>query len=103
MSTPATATLDAQLLSPDFLIDPYPVYARFRAEAPVYWSAAWHCWVLTGYADVRSALREDGRRLSVAGRIRASLQRLPHEVHAELEPLEAHYAVGLLHSDPPDH
>src|SRR5438132_874199 len=103
MSTLATPGLDEQLLSPDFLDDPYPVYDRLRREAPVYWCAPWDCWILTRYADVQDALREDGRRLTVAGRIQKPLRRLPATAQTELQALEAHYAVGLLHSDPPDH
>jgi cytochrome P450 len=96
-------SLDEQLLAPAFLNDPYPVYRRLRTEAPVYWCAPWECWVLTRYADIQAALREDGRGLSVAGRIQASLRRLPEAAQAQLEPLAAHYAVGLLHADAPDH
>lgn len=99
----AAPGLDSQLLSPAFLSDPYPVYARLRNEAPVYWCAAWDCWVVSRYADVQTALREDGRLVSTAGRITAALRLLPADAQLELQPLHAHYSVGLLHSDPPDH
>src|SRR5689334_828343 len=96
MPVPSAAALDELLLSPAFLIDPYSVYRRLRAEAPLHWCAPWECWVLTRYADVQSALRADGPSLSVAGRIQAALRRLPRSDQAQLDQLNAHYAVGLL-------
>src|SRR5438270_9154623 len=103
MSLLSAPDLDELLLSPAFLIDPYPVYQRLRREAPVYWCAPWECWVLTRYVDIQSALREDGRSLSVAGRIQAALRRLPEADQAQLDQLDAHYGAGLLHTDAPDH
>ena len=37
---PSTPAIDAQLTTPQFLIDPYPVYRRLRERDPVYWSVA---------------------------------------------------------------
>ncbi len=44
--------------SPAFLSDPYPWFARCRAEAPVFYSPALDYWVLSRYADVRTAFRD---------------------------------------------
>jgi cytochrome P450 len=41
-----------QLLDPAVLADPYPLYARLRDEAPVYWDPYLHAWVVTRYDDV---------------------------------------------------
>lgn len=41
----------------DFLADPYPFYARLRAENPVHRSPA-GMWVLSRYTDVRDAVRD---------------------------------------------
>jgi len=42
--------------------DPYSLYSRLRAEAPVYHLEGWHgsgrTWLITRYADVRSVLRD---------------------------------------------
>lgn len=38
--------------------DPYPTYARLRAEAPVYQEPQFGSWVLSRYADVYGALRD---------------------------------------------
>jgi cytochrome P450 len=41
-----------QLLDPETLADPYPLYHRLRSEKPVYWDPYLHAWVVTRYADV---------------------------------------------------
>src|SRR3979411_2088154 len=41
-----------QLLNPEVLGNPYPLYQRLRTEAPVYWDPYLHAWVVTRYADV---------------------------------------------------
>jgi cytochrome P450 len=43
--------------TPDFVNDPYPYYARLRADEPVYWSPTGDVW-LTRYADVQLALTD---------------------------------------------
>lgn len=44
--------------SPQFFSDPYPVYQRLRAEAPVYYSAAHEVYVLSRYQHVASAIKD---------------------------------------------
>jgi cytochrome P450 len=46
----------SRLLDPEVLADPYPLYHRLRAEAPVYWDPFLHAWVVTRYADVLTVL-----------------------------------------------
>lgn len=48
----------SQLLDPEVLADPYPLYRRLREEAPVHWDPYLHAWVVTRYADVVRVLRE---------------------------------------------
>ncbi len=73
--------------SPEFRADPYPFYARLRTHDPVHFVEAGEMWVLTRYADVTAALRDDrfssrralfDRLLAMApqGQIPASLTRL---------------------------
>lgn len=45
----------------DFHEDPYPLYARLRAEAPVFHAEADDLWVISRHADVFSVLRDDAR------------------------------------------
>ena len=46
-----------QLLDPEVLANPYPLYHRLRAEDPVHWDPFLHKWVLTRYTDVVFALQ----------------------------------------------
>jgi cytochrome P450 len=45
-----------RLLDPEVLANPYPLYARLRTEAPVYFDPFLHTWVVTRYADVLKVL-----------------------------------------------
>ncbi len=46
-----------QLLYPETLADPYPLYHRLRTEDPVHWDPFLHTWVVTRYADVVAVLQ----------------------------------------------
>ncbi len=50
--------------------DPYPVYARLRDEAPLYYSESGGFWVLSRHADVQAVLRDD---LTFSNRMGVSL------------------------------
>jgi cytochrome P450 len=43
----------------DFHEDPYPVYARLRDEAPLYYNATDDFWALSRHADVHAAVKND--------------------------------------------
>jgi cytochrome P450 len=43
----------------EFHEDPYPLYARLRAEAPVFHAEADDLWVVSRHADVRQVFRDD--------------------------------------------
>src|SRR5437868_1197897 len=45
-----------QLLDPEVLANPYPLYRHLREEAPVYWDPYLHAWVVTRYDDVITGL-----------------------------------------------
>lgn len=81
---------------PDFLRDPYPTYARLRAEAPILWHAPWDAFVVTRYRDVDRLLRD--RRL---GRVmEGASKRPPDPAHAPFDRIQA---GSLLEIEPPDH
>ncbi len=40
-----------QMLKPEVLANPYPLYARLREHEPVRWDAFLHSWVVTSYAE----------------------------------------------------
>src|SRR5579864_7299079 len=45
-----------QLLDPEILANPYPLFHRLRSEDPVHWDPFLHAWVVTRYADVLEVL-----------------------------------------------
>lgn len=59
-------------LSDELLRDPYPTYARLRAEQPIFWHETMHSWVVSRYHDCRDILRDnenfgrDRRRLGLS-------------------------------------
>src|SRR5205809_3210091 len=46
------------LLDPEVLANPYPLFHRLRAEDPVHWDPFLHSWVVTRYPDVVRVLKE---------------------------------------------
>ncbi len=92
---------DSALSDHAYDADPYPLYHRMREEAPVYWSEAWGCWMLTRYDDIARSL-QDYRSFTSLGRLTASLD-LPEPLWERVEPLVRHYSQGLINVDPPDH
>jgi cytochrome P450 len=47
-----------QLLDPEVLADPYPLYRRLREADPVAWDPFLHAWVVTNYAGVLTVLHK---------------------------------------------
>jgi cytochrome P450 len=73
--------------------DPYPTYARLRAEAPVYRNEAAEFWALSRHADVVEAFRDNVRFSSAHG---VSLDPAASGPHA-------HRTMSFLAMDPPMH
>ncbi|GAA0971839.1 hypothetical protein GCM10009555_023780 [Acrocarpospora macrocephala] len=66
-------------LSPEQLADPYPLYARLRREAPVFYAEAHGLWVVSRYEDVLAVVR-DTETFSSQNAVRASVRPLPQPV-----------------------
>jgi hypothetical protein len=87
----------SKLLDPEVLADPYPLYARLRAESPVHWDSLLHVWVVTRYDDVVRVLKE------------FSAQRTPSPEQLTalglegLNPIAAVMVRQMLFMDPPAH
>ncbi len=79
-------------LSPKFMDDPYPSYAKLRRKDPVHWSRLIKSWVLTTHGDVDSVLRDNKR---FANDTRNALDQM-----TENQVNEVH---SMLYLDPPDH
>jgi cytochrome P450 len=82
------------------LENPYPLYARARREAPVFFSPLFSTWVVTRYGDVRAILR-DPKRFSSAYLFRTPVEPTSEvlEVLGQIPP-EVHI---LVNQDPPGH
>jgi len=84
---------------PEFIANPYPTYTDMRDQAPVYWCEILNSWILTRYADVEMALRDDGFS---ADRATPSIRYFRSCGH-NAPVVESLYANWLPFSDPPRH
>lgn len=85
------------LLDPEVLANPYPLYHRLRSEDPVHWDPFLHAWVVTRYADV----------INVFQRFSANRTPTPEQLTTlglqELTPLARVMVRQMLFLDPPAH
>jgi cytochrome P450 len=86
-----------QLLDPNVLANPYPLYERLRTEAPVYWDPYLHAWVVTRYADVVTVLHHFSANRTPTPEQFAAIGL------AELGPLAQVMVKQMLFMDAPDH
>jgi len=94
-----TDTLLFNPFDPAFRIDPYPVYARLRAKAPIH-QETFDNWVLSRYADCVAMLK-DPRSSSDSRNSDAYLKFVEQSGVDPEELLEG--ARPFLFMDPPDH
>ena len=95
-------SIDDQLVSRQFMQDPYPVYRRLQEEAPVYWSDAWDCWLLTRFAHVDAVIRSPA---GFRNRVYATwMERIPEQNRQELSSFVDYWTTsGFSQADPPEH
>src|SRR5882672_8793282 len=86
-----------QLLDPQVLANPYPLYERLRTEAPVHWDPYLHAWVVTRYADVVTVLHHFSANRTPTPEQFAAMGL------AELGPLAQVMVKQMLFMDAPDH
>jgi cytochrome P450 len=84
-----------------FTDDPYPHYAAVRAAAPVYLHPLGF-WLLTGYQDASSLLRDGGMSVEDRNMTDSPLQQLREATYGDGagQPAEG---LSMLDRDPPDH
>jgi len=86
-----------QLLDPEVLGNPYPLYHRLQSEDPVHWDPFLHAWVVTRYQDVVRVLRE----------FSAERTPTPEQLSAmglsDLNPIAQVMVKQMLFLDPPSH
>jgi cytochrome P450 len=87
--------------SAGFTDDPYPHYAAVRAAAPVYLHPLGF-WLLTGYQDASSLLRDGGMSVEDRNMTDSPLQQLREATYGDGagQPAEG---LSMLDRDPPDH
>jgi cytochrome P450 len=103
MSSDDVLSLDQLLSSPEIMRDPYPIYARMRHEAPVFWSHLWQSWVISRYDDVNASLREK-ENLSNENRQGLLFNHLSDQERETLAPLRHYFAQkDVIGSDGADH
>ncbi len=85
---------------PDVHANPYPMYARLRAEDPIHWSPLMEAWVLTRYDDVAAVLTDS--------RFSADRRQARNRFAEEIARREEEFGPfgrtrTMLTSDPPEH
>ena len=90
------------VLAPEFVADPYPVFTRLRAEAPMLWVEPWNCWLMTRAADVDTSIL-DTRRFSSTERVARVLRGVPGFEEGRFDAIYANFEVGIAQQDPPAH
>jgi len=86
-----------QLLDPEVLANPYPLFHQLRRQDPVHWDPYLHAWVVTRYDDVINVLHH------------FSADRTPTPEHlariglGELAPIAQVMVKQMLFLDPPTH
>ena len=92
---------DFDPFAPAFLADPYPWFARYREEHPVFYAPALDYWVISRYHDVRTALR-DTATYSAANTLAPIRPPCPRAV-AALRDGGLRSVPTLTNADPPAH
>jgi cytochrome P450 len=85
----------ADLLRPEILADPYPLFRRLRHEDPVHEDAGGRGWIVSRYDDVEKVL---GDRRCSAQRV-LSARQAPDTLSA----VQAALSRQMIFLDPPDH
>ena len=86
-----------QLLDPEVLANPYPLFRQLRTQDPVHWDPYLHAWIVTRYADVVTVLHD------------FSADRTPTPEHLakigleDLAPIAKVMVKQMLFLDPPSH
>ena len=95
--------VEAALRPPSFTTDPYPVYARLRQEAPVYWSPYFRQWLVTN-GELVTEIARTWEVFSSVGWDSFFLSQLPDDLRPEIPTVIDHFrTVNISTQDPPVH
>ena len=99
MTTAADPLLSLyQLLDPEVLANPYPLYKKLRETDPVHWDPFLHAWVVTRYEDVVEVMLKFS-----ADRTPTPEQLEAMGMMAELQPIAEVMVKQMLFMDAPGH
>ena len=98
--TAATAPIDFNPASDDFVRDPYAVLLALQRDDPAYWSPRLKAWILTRYEDVRASLASPDMSVD---RIRPFYAAMPAAERSVLAELMRYLTLWLVFRDPPEH
>ncbi|MGW1898617.1 cytochrome P450 [Streptomyces hirsutus] len=97
---PAPVLAERYLLSPDMIADPYGHLDALREQAPVHWSPLHHAWLVTGYEQVMSCLRDPAVS---ADRVRPLMDAVPQGAREDAERAFGILSRWMVFNDPPQH
>jgi len=80
--------------------DPFPEFARLRAEDPVHWSSAMKAWIITRHADVKQVALN--RQIS-ADRLTPFFKTNAEYQRGSIDSLVRYLNHWMVFRDPPDH
>jgi cytochrome P450 len=107
MSQDALQAPEPEVLAEDFLLDPYPTYARLRERTPVAHLVlnGMPMWLVVRYAEARAALTEPGLVKDAERSARVIARRMGVEPAEQPEKSlgERMLVNHMLNMDPPDH
>jgi hypothetical protein len=89
------------LSNPATNANPFPEFARLRAEDPVHWSPAMKAWIVTRHADVKQVALNN-RQIS-ADRLTPFFKTNPEYRQGSIESLVRYLNHWMVFRDPPDH
>lgn len=93
--------IDYRPEEPAILANPYPLFARMRAEDPVHWSPRLKSWVLTRYDDVKRVCLEPERMSS--DRLRPFFATVPSEEARKIADIMRYLSLWMVFKDAPEH
>lgn len=101
---PSSSVPSDEVYGPEFINDPYPIFARLREQAPARRVTTFRglsAWLVTRYSDVRSLLADD--RLCKDGEKIGELMATHSAVEGSATGFPDGLTANMVNSDPPDH
>jgi len=93
--------IDYRPEDPATLANPYPLFARMRAEDPVHWSPRLKSWILTRYDDVKRVCLEPERMSS--DRLRPFFASIPSDEAKKIGDIMRYLSLWMVFKDAPEH